>query len=1160
MNRCLRCSKPCEATSLFCDTCQSLLHTQLWEEADTLPETPVKTPPIVAMSPEQGEAGSDLEEPITAPQPTVRIPQLMQTPPISPVEEPAANDDGVIEDMLSRLNAAAQRIAQEEQEQEATRRIPRPSRLSPLPEIAIDIQRENTPLPQELSAGKPTEKEEEKDLANQVPDLWPWLHDMDADEAGGDVWANRTDPLLSRQFTKRIEAGPLDEEDMQQAVAAGLATRPLPTRRKSMFSSLFPGYRGSGKMARRIQVAFIALVILAIVALGVDSVLLSVAFIHPRHSAGIPGGPPTLTLSPDVAYVGQTVTLHILHFTPGTQVYVTHDIEETVQLTSGAALIHTSSDGSASTSMLIDASWGPGFHTVQAEDVRTRYTASATLQIAGQGPTPPPHLLLGTSSLDFGAGVEGTNSIQSLTLHNSGGGSISWTASSNQPWLLVAPSQGVFSTSETISVAVQRANLEPGDYNDGVLTFSSNVGPPQPVKVHMTVDALPPNVGAVLVVTPAVLSFTALDGGPDPAMQALTIANPGSQPLQWSLAGNNPIGMGSQDILLHFLNINNSWLSTDQASGVVAPHSSSLVQVMVNSQNLLPGVYTNMLVFDGAQGTYDGPQDVSVALTVEPHCGLLLNTGSISFTAVSGQGNPSDQSVSLSATPSCAQAINWQAVAGANWISVTPSSGQVKGTAKTVTAVGVNAAILKPGTYISNITFVEAQSTQSVAVQLVVQPPPPPSAPIMGAAPLNLNFSTTVGMPNPPGQVVTITNTGGGTLYWHVSAIPLSLSWLGASPSGGSIPPGGTAQVTVTININTNPPLTPNTYVGQVVINGSNSSGGAAAGNPQTVMVDLLVLPPCALAQPSSSALSFSAVQGTGDPAPQTFSITASGNCNWPLSWNTGIPRSASWLKLSPSSGTVAASGQSSTITVAPTIAGLNPGTYTAQISINASDGSSNVQGTPQTVSVTLTVQPPCTLQVASSSLSFTVVQGQSSSQNVSFNETGTCARPVSWTATASNGASWLSVSPASGSDSGSGATVTANVNTTGLQPGTYQGTITISATGNGGAVVQGSPQTVTVTLTVVAGFTLSGTVFACSNGSCTTPLPGATVTLTNAAGQSFTATADGSGNYSFSSVAAGTYTLTATGSINGQNYSGTLSGINVTGNQTGLNIDCNPS
>src|SRR5207244_12415717 len=138
-----------------------------------------------------------------------------------------------------------------------------------------------------------------------------------------------------------------------------------------------------------------------------------------------------------------------------------------------------------------------GCHTPEAEDVATRHTANTTLQMTGAGPTRPSHLLIAATALELGADYQGANTTQILMLHNAGGGSITWAGSSDQPWLMLSPTQGVFSANQTITVAVERANLEPGDYK-GTLIFSSNVGPAQRVQVRMSVRSLPPNAGAVM--------------------------------------------------------------------------------------------------------------------------------------------------------------------------------------------------------------------------------------------------------------------------------------------------------------------------------------------------------------------------------------------------------------------------------------------------------------------------------------------------------------------------------------------------------------------------------------------------------------------------------------------------------------------------------------
>lgn len=1109
------------------------------------------------MSPESAEfnnsAVGNLWDRSTGPQPAIGVPSLPQTPLPSP-SSPSLDDDdiaGAVDRAIQRLNEAAQRIAEVDQ---GSRRLPHASRLSPLRDISADIHRHSTPLPKlakESQAKAPSiaQQNQGKDLGKHMPDLWPWLQeDVDPDENDLDQWS--TDPLMARQFPNSAETKRIEEEDLRRAVAEGLVSHSIPAHRVSFTH-------------RRIRTIFSVFVILAVVFLVADGVLLSFIFTHPHRQAASLDGPPDLTLSTNVASVGQTLNLHIHHFSSDTRVYLTHDIQEPVQVVTGGSaagfpLVKVGANGSVDVTMLVDSTWGPGFHTIEAEGVTTRYTATATLQIVGAGPTRPAHLLLGSASLDLGADLQGANTIQQLTMHNAGGGSISWAANSNQPWLLISPAQGVFSSNQTITVAVERANLKPGDYK-GALTFSSNVGPNEIVQVHMTVRPLPANAGAVLVVIPPVLSFTALDGGANPNEQVLMVNNPGSQRLQWSITGNNSINLAAQSLMVQALNPTAGWLSTDQTSGIVVPRGTSLIHVIANSRNLLPGVYTDILVFSSPQGVYNSPQSISVSLTVQARCGLTLSSGIMPFTAVSGQSNPSNRSLSLTSNASCAGLTSWKAISAANWLTVTPASGQLRGSASTVTAIGVNASILKPGTYVSNVSFMASQNTQTLTVQLVVQNPPSPSSPILGATPLNLNFSTTQGMPNPPGQVVTITNTGKSQLYWHTMVNTLASSWLGAGPTGGNIAPGQTGQVT--ININT-AGLAPNTYIGQVVLIGSDSRGATASGSPQTITINLLVLPPCTLEKPSLSAVAFSATQGGSSPASQPISITASGNCSWPLNWQAQVANAPAWLQLTPASGTLVASGQSTSINVGANIAGLAPNTYTAQITLTATDGSNTpLQGSPQTITVTLTVLPPCSLQIGPASLNFSLAQGQAAppAQSFSVSETGNCARPVSWSASGDAGSSsWLVLSqPTSGTDS---ATIDVGINPQNLLPNTYTGTITLTASGNGGAVVQGSPAVVNVSLTVT-GFTLNGRAMACSDITCTTtkPLPGAALSLVNnLTNQATTIFADGSANYSFSNLSLGSYTLTITGTDGTYNYAGIVT-LNIGGNQTNVSINAYP-
>ena len=358
------------------------------------------------MSTESAEAnagkGNYLWDRITGPQPAVSIPLLPQTPPPLSPSLPGVyeNDDiaSVVDRAIQRLNEAAKRIAEVEQ---GSRRMPRASRLSPLRDISADIQRQSTPLPKlvkgpEADASSvgamvcPRPQEEQgKDLAKHMPDLWPWLQeDADPDENDFDQWS--TDPLMSRQFPNSAETKRIEEEDLRRAIAEGMVTLPIPPQRVS-------------STRRRIHTAFSVFVVLAIAFLVADGVLLAFIFTHPHRHVPLLNGPPQLTLSANAASIGETLILHIRHFSGDTHVYLTHDIQEPVQvMTAGQRepafpLVKVAANGSADVTMLVDSTWGPGYHTIEAEGITTRYTASATLQIVGAGPTRPAHLLIGTT-------------------------------------------------------------------------------------------------------------------------------------------------------------------------------------------------------------------------------------------------------------------------------------------------------------------------------------------------------------------------------------------------------------------------------------------------------------------------------------------------------------------------------------------------------------------------------------------------------------------------------------------------------------------------------------------------------------------------------------------------------------------------------------------
>ena len=222
----------------------------------------------------------------------------------------------------------------------------------------------------------------------------------------------------------------------------------------------------------------------------------------------------------------------------------------------------------------------------------------------------------------------------------------------------------------------------------------------------------------------------------------------------------------------------------------------------------------------------------------------------------------------------------------------------------------------------------------------------PPAAPIpsinpaIGASPTSLSFAATAGGANPASQVLSISNTGGGTLSWSAND---SAAWLTLSPASGT----GNGTVTLTATTGT---LTAGSYSGTVTM----SATGAV---PRTVPVSFTVaaapVPPAIGASPTT--FSFTATQGAANPAPKTLNVTNPGTGT--LTWS--VTDNASWLTLTPASGTTTTG--ISQVTLSVNTAGLLAGPFTSAITVTATTATNS----PQSIPVTLTLSAPTTSSAA---------------------------------------------------------------------------------------------------------------------------------------------------------------------------------------------------
>jgi len=254
---------------------------------------------------------------------------------------------------------------------------------------------------------------------------------------------------------------------------------------------------------------------------------------------------------------------------------------------------------------------------------------------------------------------------------------------------------------------------------------------------------------------------------------------------------------------------------------------------------------------------------------------------------------------------------------------------------------------------------------------------------------------------------------------------PTGQTWLSVTP------PAANTSSSATITVNPSG-LTAGTYTGTVFLNYS-LSGVAATQIPITFTIS-----PPTLTGPAS--MTFGYTLDTMPPGSQPLSI---GITSGSATVNASVTSGSSWLSVSPSSGTTPAS-----FTVSVNTAGITT-TLDGNIQITAS-GLATLN-----IPVTLNVSAP-TLTPTPSSFTFNYQLG-SNTQPPSQNLTVTGTPGINFTATAAGG-SWLSVGSTTGTTGGSAISV--SVNTSSLASNTYNGTITIAATG-------ATSQVVNVTLVV---------------------------------------------------------------------------------------------
>jgi len=286
--------------------------------------------------------------------------------------------------------------------------------------------------------------------------------------------------------------------------------------------------------------------------------------------------------------------------------------------------------------------------------------------------------------------------------------------------------------------------------------------------------------------------------------------------------------------------------------------------------------------------------------------------------------------------------LSYQATAttpnNGGWLSVGPASGTLPATLH----VSVNAAGLAPGQHTGTITVnvpLATPPTRQVSVTLAV---PPIQSPKLSVGSESISFKVQQGAQSSP-IGLSVSNQGGGALNYTTTIRTASGgNWITVSPDKGQLAAGSNATLSLTANPGT---LTEGTYSAAVSI----SDGSTAV----TVPVTLSITRPQGKLLLSQVGLGFTAVEGGGAPAPQTFAVLNEGSGELPFEAKTVLRSGDAPIKLNNPTGRLIRPLQDvSFVEVVPDTRNLTQGEYDADIRVT-SPGLP-----PQTVIVKVTVLP----------------------------------------------------------------------------------------------------------------------------------------------------------------------------------------------------------
>jgi hypothetical protein len=515
---------------------------------------------------------------------------------------------------------------------------------------------------------------------------------------------------------------------------------------------------------------------------------------------------------------------------------------------------------------------------------------------------------------------------KTLNINNVGSGNMSWSITSDQPWLSVDPAS--YYRERSTTVHVDRRGLAEGTYFGNL--FVTSEGGDATVPVTMEVATLTTTAGGICIFSdPAGTECNIMDAGGLVSVYLVHVGSDGAKgsrfELDVSAAGWTHLGD-----MWNFADVIGSSVGgvrINYGACMPSPIALGVANFMGTSApggtpiSIVPDLATIKITDCNDNQQYGSGGTAFVNSSLPCICGEDPNPNPVLYVSpLDLDFGDTDVAGAFSIANFGGATLTWDVTESIPWLDASPASG----TNNDMITVTVDRTGLSEGTYNGVIDVSSNGGNETVTVTMNV----PYTEPVLDVTPAALTFNE-----GEDAKPMSVINVGTGQLDWQITS---DQSWLTATPAAGA----NGAVVSVQVD---RAGMSGGTYYGNLFV---TSNGGDA-----TVPVTLVVPVPITVLGVFPAALTFGSSE---TDKPLEVSNTGTGDLEW------SITPDQTWLTATPASGT-----NDTQVNVHVDRTGLADGAHQANLSVTSNGGDA-------TVPIDIWVGPVPVLSVAPTTLIYT--------------------------------------------------------------------------------------------------------------------------------------------------------------------------------------------